>query len=79
MKPSAKNPNKSPVGYSVEGVIGLAGGHGAVARKCEVTPQSVAKWRYIPMKHARTVAIMAGLPIGIVRPDMVREIERSFA
>ena len=68
--------NESPVGLTVQGVIGVAGGKAAVARACGVTIQSVAKWgRRIPARHAMTVAIMAGLPLGIVRPDMVQHIE----
>ena len=65
-----------PIGYTVEGVLGLAGGRGAVARKCGVSVQTVAKWdRRIPASHARTVAIMAGLPLAVVRPDMVQHQE----
>lgn len=70
---------KSPIGYTVAGIIGLAGGSGAVARRCEVTIQSVTKWRYIPGKHAHTVAIMAGLPLEIVRPDHVQQGTRRLA
>jgi hypothetical protein len=62
-----------PVGYTVEGILGMCGGKGAVARQCGVTVQAVANWgRRVPAMHARTVAIMAGLPLEIVRPDMVR-------
>jgi hypothetical protein len=64
---------ESPIGYTVEGIIGVAGGKAAVAKACGVSIQSVAKWgRRVPAKHARTVAILAGLPLEIVRPDMVR-------
>jgi hypothetical protein len=63
---------QSPIGFTVDGVIGVAGGKAAVARACGVTIQSVAKWgRRVPAKHAKTVAILAGLPLEIVRPDMV--------
>jgi len=62
-----------PFGYTVEGVLALAGGRGAVAKRIGVPVQSVAKWaRRIPDRHARQIAIMAGLPLEIVRPDMVR-------
>lgn len=62
-----------PVGYTVEGVLALAGGRGAVAKELGLSVQSVAKWvRRIPAHHAREVAIMAGLPLEIVRPDMVQ-------
>lgn len=62
-----------PIGYTVEGILALAGGRGAVAKKLGLPIQSVAKWaRRIPDRHARTVAIMAGLPLEIVRPDMVQ-------
>lgn len=68
-----------PVGFSVQGVLGLAGGRGAVAEACGVSVQTVAKWsRRIPAQHARTVAILAGLPIAIVRPDMVKPDERGL-
>lgn len=57
----------------------MAGGRGAVATACGVTIQTVSKWdRRIPIQHARKVAIMAGLPLGIVRPDMVKEEERGI-
>lgn len=66
-----------PIGFTVEGIVSIAGGKAAVARACGVSIQTVAKWgRRIPGQHARTVAIMAGLPLGIVRPDMVRSEER---
>lgn len=72
MKSNKKSADE-PIGYTVEGVLALAGGRGAVAIKCEVSIQSVAKWeRRIPGHHARQVAIMAGLPLEIVRPDLVR-------
>lgn len=62
---------KLPVGYTVTGVIETAGGPSAVAKACEIPIQSVVKWRYIPGWHARKVAILAGLPLAVVRPDMV--------
>lgn len=63
----------APVGFTVAGVVALAGGYGAVAKKCEVSIQTVTKWsRRIPDRHAQTVAVLAGLPLEIVRPDLVR-------
>lgn len=63
----------SPLGYTVEGVLGLAGGCGVVARARGLSVQTVAKWENrIPRAHAREVAIMAGLPLELVRPDMVQ-------
>jgi len=54
--------------------LAMAGGRGAVATKLGISVQSVVKWeRRIPDRHARTVAIMAGLPLEIVRPDMVQK------
>ena len=67
-----KKPSKSPVGFTVKGIVGSAGGATVVARACGVSPQAVFKWLYIPSKHARTVAVMAGLPLAIVRPDLVQ-------
>lgn len=70
---TTKRRNDKPLGYTVEGVLALAGGRGAVAKACGVTIQSVAKWgSRVPAKHARQVAIAAGLPLEIVRPDMVQ-------
>ena len=66
---------KMPVGYTVIGVIETAGGAGKVAAACGVPVQSVAKWRYIPGWHAKQVAILAGLPLAVVRPDMVQHKE----
>lgn len=62
---------KTPIGYTVTGIIGLAGGPKIVAEKLDIHVQSVLKWRYIPSWHAQKVAILAGLPLEIVRPDMV--------
>ena len=63
----------SPVGFTVAGVIAMAGGGGAVAKKCNVSIHTVTKWdRRIPDRHAQTVAVMAGLPLEIVRPDLVQ-------
>lgn len=62
-----------PIGYTVEGVLAKAGGRGAVARRLGISVQGVNKWRRaIPSHHATEIAIMAGLPIEIVRPSMVR-------
>lgn len=66
-----KQAKKLPVGYTVTGIIETAGGASAVAKATGVALQSVVKWRYIPGWHARTVAILAGLPLAVVRPDMV--------
>lgn len=55
------------------GVIAMAGGGGAVAKRCGVSIQTVSKWgARIPDRHAQTVAVMAGLPLEIVRPDLVQ-------
>jgi len=63
----------APLGFSVAGIIAKAGGCGAVAKRCGITVQAVASWtRRIPGEHAQTVAIMAGLPLEIVRPDLVQ-------
>lgn len=64
--------NELPLGFTVQGLIGMAGGYAVVAKECGVSVQSVRKWRGIPIRHARQVAILAGLPLEIVRPDMVR-------
>lgn len=62
-----------PIGFTVEGIVALAGGAPKVSKKLEISVQSVNKWgRRIPQVHARTVAIMAGLPLEIVRPDLVK-------
>jgi len=72
MTEKMSNPDE-PVGFTVEGVLALAGGRGAVAKALGVSVQSVAKWdRRIPSQHARKVAVLAGLPLEIVRPDMVQ-------
>lgn len=72
MTKKMSNPDE-PVGFTVEGVLALAGGRGTVAKALGVSVQSVAKWdRRIPSPHARAVAVMAGLPLEIVRPDMVQ-------
>lgn len=63
---------KLPVGFTVSGIVAMAGGVTAVAKSCEVSPQAVSKWKYVPAKHARKVAIMAGLPLEVVRPDFVQ-------
>lgn len=71
-KPGVRPPDE-PLGYTAQGIVQTAGGCGAVAEKLGLTVQTVAKWdRRIPGPHARQVAIMAGLPLEIVRPDMVR-------
>lgn len=61
-----------PVGFTVDGIVGMAGGRTEVSRATGVSVQSIRKWSSIPAKHARAVAILAGLPLAVVRPDMVR-------
>ena len=60
------------VGFTVTGIVAMAGGVTAVAKACGVSPQAASKWKYVPAKHARKVAIMAGLPLEVVRPDFVQ-------
>jgi DNA-binding transcriptional regulator YdaS (Cro superfamily) len=68
-----------PVGFTVQGIISMAGGCTAVAERLGVSPQAVSKWATkIPGVHARSVAIMAGLPLAIVRPDQVHEHPDTF-
>lgn len=66
------NDHTKPIGFTVSGIVDLAGGPPEVAKACGVSMQSVIKWTTIPGKHARTVAVLAGLPLEIVRPEMVQ-------
>jgi hypothetical protein len=63
-------PQKTPVGYSVRGVVVKAGGPQAVAAARNISEQSVRLWKTIPAKHAEVVAVMAGLPLSVVRPEL---------
>lgn len=64
---------QEPIGFTVSGIVEMAGGRAAVARGLGVAIQTVNQWKTkVPPRHARKVAIMAGLPLEIVRPDMVR-------
>lgn len=71
------NKRKLPIGFTVSGVVAIAGGSSTVAKECGVSPQAVHKWKYIPRKHARKVGVMAGLPLEIIRPDMVQSGSES--
>lgn len=63
-----------PIGFTVDGIIAKAGGVSAVAKELGLSFQTVSLWnRRIPAKHAFKVAIMAGFPIEIVRPDLVKK------
>ena len=68
----------APLGYSVQGIVELAGGAANVSRLLtengmQITLQGVTRWASrIPREYAQAVAIFAGLPLEIVRPDMVR-------
>lgn len=62
---------KTPIGYSVRGVVVKAGGPEAVAAALGLTHQSVRNWMTVPAKHAETVAHMAKLPLSVVRPELV--------
>lgn len=67
-----KKRTDEPLGLTVEGVLAMAGGRAVVSKKLGLSIQTVAKWsRRIPAQHARPIAIMAGLPLEIVRPDLV--------
>lgn len=62
-----------PIGFTVDGIIARAGGCAAVAKELGLAFQTVSQWnRRIPSTHAFRVAIMAGLPIEIVRPDLAQ-------
>lgn len=68
-----------PIGFTVQGILAIAGGSGEVARKLGITVQAVLKWdRRIPSQHAREVAIMAGLPLAVVRPDLVTDRAEDY-
>lgn len=61
-----------PLGFTVEGILNMAGGSAAVARHLGRPIQTIRSWtKRIPHQHARAVAILAGLPLEVVRPDMV--------
>lgn len=69
-----------PVGFTVQGILAMAGGSGEVARRIGRTVQAVLKWdRRIPAEHAREVAIMAGLPLAVVRPDLVTDRPEDYS
>jgi hypothetical protein len=70
--PKVNTRSKEPIGYTVQGIVAMAGGAGKVSKEVGVPIQSIAKWRYIPGWHAHKVAVLAGLPIELVRPDMCR-------
>lgn len=66
---------QEPLGFTVEGIVAMAGGVGKVSEARGVVVQAVSGWcdrNRVPRKHAREVAIMAGLPLELVRPDMVQ-------
>lgn len=57
---------------TVSGIVTMARGVTAVAKPCEVSPHAVSKWKCVPTKHARKVAIMVGMLLEAVRPDFVQ-------
>ena len=59
-----------PVGYSIRGVVILAGGREAV---CEALGIHSCRWKTIPDKHVRKVSEMCGIPISELRPDLVAD------
>jgi hypothetical protein len=63
-------PQKTPLGFSVRGVVVRAGGPEVVAHAIGVSHQSVRNWLTVPAKHAETVAQLAGLPLAVVRPEL---------
>ncbi|RQS39801.1 Cro/CI family transcriptional regulator [Burkholderia sp. Bp8990] len=64
--------NRKPIGYSVRGVVTKAGGAVKVAETLGLSHQAVRQWGdVIPSRHAEIVAGLAGLPLGVVRPDLV--------
>lgn len=67
-----QSPGKEPIGFTVKAIVAMAGGVTIVAKACDVTPQAASKWKYIPSKHVRKVAVLAGLPLELVRPDFVQ-------
>lgn len=67
---TADKPQKTPIGYSVRGVVVRAGGVAAVAAALDISEQSVRMWLTVPAKHAEQVAKMARLPLAVVRPEL---------
>jgi hypothetical protein len=63
-----------PIGYTVRGIIERAGGPAKLATELKISYQSVYNWKTIPSKHATKIAILAGLPLKIVRPSMVQDV-----
>ena len=75
----AKKRKDEPIGFTVRGIIAMAGGCGKVASTLGVSVQTVTQWsRRIPSQHARDVAIMSGLPLAIVRPDLVQDSANNY-
>lgn len=63
-------PQKTPVGYTVRGVVVKAGGPETVAAVLGITHQSVRNWKTVPAKHAEKIAKMARLSLAVVRPEL---------
>lgn len=64
--------SRQPIGYTVQGVVAKAGGVPFLSKDLGVTSQTIHKWRQIPSWHAQRVAVLAGLPLAVVRPDLVQ-------
>lgn len=60
-------------------VFEKAGGQAALAEKLSaatgdsITRQAVNKWKHIPPKHVRAIAVLTGLPLKRLRPDLFDE------
>lgn len=65
--------SRQPVGFTVQGVIAKAGGVPLLSKDLGVTSQTIHKWKQIPSWHAERVAVLSGLPLAVVRPDLVQK------
>lgn len=77
MSHPAKKPQKTPIGYTVRGVVVKAGGIQTVATALGLTQNAVRNWTTVPAKHAETVAMMATLPLAVVRPELATDVKAA--
>jgi hypothetical protein len=66
-----KKPKSSPVGYTIKYVVNKAGGAKVLSEMLGITKQAVYRWKAVPVDHAELVSRLSGLPLAIVRPDLV--------
>lgn len=55
---------------SMQEILEAAGGQAKLARALKIGRSAVNQWEQVPIRRAREVAVLTGIPVWRIRPDI---------